>query len=500
MDDVRLPAEAEELLHLLDDYAVGGSYVTPGTPSYANLKTNRVALSTREDWISMEAVHLNAAGRSRANAYADLGKRYDPSAPQMDRVLLMDFDIYTKVGTLKVEEALTPEIVLERLKAAGVTMPYCYSLSGTPGNFHMLWVLETPSVRQSTMTQLKGIYSYWGADTAFTNSTMRNPLYALAETHFWPEWVDEVPLLPSIADMVPTGFLPALPEKAPVRKKAPRRASSPSNETLFRVRLSDSALEDRMSKAVEGNGRWYLLRSWIARKIMDVYRRLGKVFTNIEIETLVHEGNEMFQEPMDERRTNILIKYWTVDQQWYYVMRQRKAGLANYKADQMHREAVIKYFTAIDTRDVLTKYHRGEEVEISRELMDRINNYSGDRISPKSKQIRRSYLAYVLNLQPKDVIDKDTGEVLRVVSPERQLEKILVKGRQKEYSREEYYSYLDEELVEVDTPGGLTDLYDFCIMVSNNQTKIVHKFETAGDRQRVESMDKPPPREVLYAC
>ena len=111
------------LLSLLDDYSVGGTKVTPGVPSYANLRQRRRALKTVEDWTSFEAIHINAAGASLRNAYKDLGWRHDPPTEFQDRVVLMDFDIYDKEGNPK-GVVITPDEVLSRLQSEGFPLPY----------------------------------------------------------------------------------------------------------------------------------------------------------------------------------------------------------------------------------------------------------------------------------------------------------------------------------------------------------------------------------------
>ena len=496
----QIPDEALQMLHLLGDYAVGGPHITPGTESFQHLKVKRQALKTPSDWATFEAIHINAAARSLQAAYETLGMERPSSATLYDRVLLMDFDVYDKSGQAK-GVVITPQEVLARLKAEGVPLPYCYSYSGTPGNFHMLWIFRVPVIRQRTMHLLRGLYSYWGADPAYTNSTMRNPIYRCVNpnsagegTHWWTEWSETTPLIDRATDLAPHHL--TLPLEGDTSAKASKLSrNSEKKATLapsskFKSRLTDQALEDLMNGAVDGEGRWYLLRSWVIRHINKYFKLSGKPLPASAVQEVISEGNAKFGEPVGPHRVKELTTYWTAKQQWHYVLRQRRAGEHNDYARASHQAALTRYFEIIDMRDSLEKTLSDSAYKLPPHLQELDKLYDGNRVGRNGK-ITHTYVAWMLGIEERDVIDKDTGEILSTVSPQNQVKNILASGRRGKYTRAEYEelksSAPSQELI---PEGELTS-------PDKVGTMITGLLESADLPRPV---PEHPPKGLLYVC
>ena len=427
------------LLQRLDDYAVGGREVTPAAESFNNLKTRRVGLGTVTSWTNYEAVHINPAYKSLNSAYDFL--RLDGPLPGnfMDRVLVMDFDIYDKSGNLKALQEVTPDEILDRLLEGGFPLPYCYIQSGTAGNFHMMWVYKYPKPRVFVKGFLRKVYRSWGADPRFTNSTMRNPLYLEAHdpssVHWWDEWATREPLLEEVSDLITEDD-----SKKPSGSTR-TRVATPSEGGLFQPRLSQTQLEFRMRQARDGDGRWHLLRSWLLRRIMSAYDGVG--IPPNDMMSLAEWGNQLFSQPMEDRRVRELAGYWTPARQEWYVARQVKAGESNPKAILEHKQAVLKYFEVYDLREELLHYLKIGLDNLPQDLRERDRQYQGRKLAP-TKTPCYAYLAWMLRWEDRDEIDMDTGEVLNTTTAAAQVRSILSNGNRQEYSREEYLSFLED--------------------------------------------------------
>ena len=441
-----LSLEARGLLTALDDYSVGGRSVTPAAPSYSNLKVKRVGIKTEDDWTLFEAVHINPARKSLRTACESLGVEFDSSLMD-DRVLLLDFDNYSKDGIIKVPEATSPHQLIHRLKSLGMPLPYCIMQSGTPGNFHALWVYKTPQDRNVNKYHLRLASLYWGSDPEYTNSTMRNPLYLEAHQRgrvtWWTSWASMEPLLGSAGDLVPRGF------EAEVRKKSKTVKNStnlwvPSNRGNFKDRLSDSQLEAVMREATDGSGRWHMIKSWIIRRINESIINNERPLNSKEVWEALQQGNSLFAEPMDNRRLEEIKKYWSEARQKSYFDRQTIAGSSNYQAKENHEEALKRYFYVLDFKTDLEHHTKVAIGELTPELQALDRQYEGKRVAPRGG-LCYDYIAWMLQVQPKLVVDPSTGEVLKEISPATQVKNILVNGKRYGYTREEYLELTNDQ-------------------------------------------------------
>lgn len=437
-----LPQEAEQLLYLLDDYSVGGSVVTPSVESYDNLRELRRPITSPEDWMHKEGVHFNPSSRSIESSYKYLGI----SAPtqMIDRVVVMDFDVYSKEGTLKGHET-TPQLVIEKMKELVVPLPYCYSYSGTPGNFHMMWVLDKPTPRGTTGF-IREVYRFWGADPNFKNSTMRNPIFRYFNpnmegqtTHWWTEWTDSLPTISSERDLAPKGLDQTLLVPPVTRKIEDSEGASRnkvlSGDGLFRHKMTDHALESTMAKAVDADGRFFLLKSWVMRQVW----KHGGGIPFQEVLALAKKGNSMFKEPMSFHRVLAIAKYWTLDKQSRHIHRQTKAGDSEHNRN-LHRESLKHYFEVIDFRDMASN-SSPESWPVDMRVRD--SQFSGTK-KAKNGSITYEYLAWMFHYEDKEIVWKSTGEI-HVVTPTNQMRNMLKHGAKKGYSREAYEEVLAEE-------------------------------------------------------
>lgn len=486
------------LLSLLDDYSVGGTKVTPGVPSYANLRQRRRALKTVEDWTSFEAIHINAAGASLRNAYKDLGWRHDPPTEFQDRVVLMDFDIYDKEGNPK-GAVITPDEVLHRLQSEGFPLPYCYTQSGTSGNFHMMWVFSSPQPRAGNMNLLKEVYSYWGADPAYTNSTMRNPIFSSVqpnhEVHWWSEWSDQPPTLDKVQDLYPRTTVPVIkvPEGVLQRGRS-KSTTAPSSKGKFRNRLSDKQLVQLMQEAEDQDGRWYMLRSWVARHMRKAVLESGEALSNRQVAELVEEGNQLLKEPLELHRVRSIVSYWSPSQQWEYVIRQRRAGEANThirsRALSSREAAATRYFEVLDFRDKVATYLANNNFPPHLSTLN--ETYTGTRSDRKGVPCY-AFIAWLLEISPREIIDKDTGEVTREIPPATQVRSILTNGKKAGYTRGDCKT----EDSSGEEPLGGPDILDEVMRVAN-LTPL-----SQGPRLGVHEAHGPPQvrkKGILYAC
>ena len=438
-------------LHHINDYSVGGEFVTPGIESYSFLQQRRRALACPEDWLYNEAVHINPAAASLRTAFDSLGWR-DKDVPDdiYVRVVLLDFDIYDKNGQARsMFRRITPESLIDLLNETGYPLPYCIVKSGTPGNFHALWVLKTPMARSKNREFLPNIYTYWESDLNYTNSTMRNPIHAeqwLGTTTWWTAWSDTPPLLDHPSDLLPEGFILADRDICeefhnPARKNSKIKRSK---RGLLLPRMSEEQLLEAMKIARDGDGRWYLLRSWMNRAIFRRFQETDRPYSPSEIEYLANSGNQIFSEPMTVARVQKLASYWSPQQQVRYVARQRRAGHCSDRSWAMHKEAVIKHFRAKDLQALLKACYLEGTQEVPAHLQERDRAYTGPRVTP-NRRITSAYLAWMLGVEDKDVVDPATGEVLRTIPAAKQVVHALAEGKRKGYEREAYQDYLREE-------------------------------------------------------
>lgn len=433
-----LPQEAEQMLHLLDDYSVGGTVVTPSVESYKNLRELRKPMTSQDDWIHREGVHFNPSSRSVESSHRYLGlprpKEY------ADRVVVMDFDVFSKEGELK-GDLITPEGVISKMKDKGVPLPYCYSYSGTPGNFHMMWILDEPTPRGTTGF-IRSVYNYWGADPNFKNSTMRNPIYryfnpnsAGQTTHWWTEWADVLPTLATERDLVPQealdAFSPAVERDVKDSKKAKRVLSG---EGMFRHKMTEHSLEATMKKAKDADGRFYLLKSWMMRQIW----KHGGGLQFHEVLDLAKKGNSLFKEPMTFYRVLSIAKYWTLDKQQRHIYRQSRAGDTEHNRS-LHKKGLKHYYEVQDFKDMVNSTPIEEWPE---DIRERDSQFQGVRRARGS--LTYDYLAWMFHYTDKEIIWKSTGEV-HIVSPANQMRNMLKHGAKKGYSREEYEQIVIEE-------------------------------------------------------
>lgn len=510
-----IPKEGYEFLDILQDHAVGGKFLTPGIMSYSNMNVKRTALLTPADWAKYEGVHVNAAKSSLTAAYKDAGWSLKTLPRTLyDRVLVLDFDIYNKDGSLSEgQEPITPKSVIERLKSEGRPLPFCYTYSETKGNFHMIWVYDKPQIRAKDNQIAKGIAAYWGADTMFTNSIMRNPIYRTLHlnthnqgTHWYTEWTDTSPRLQKKEDVAPVWEKVA--EKGLLAK--PLQLNKEIKKTLrrgckygkFQFRLSDAALHAIMATAKDGDGRWYMLRSFITRKIMQVWREAARVLTASEIRAVVDEGNSMFAEPMCNRRKASLAVYWTTKQQYAYVNRQKAAG-DNWYTRMRHRQGVVFYFQVIDMKKHLAD-HLADPIahpltDEQQELSDR---FTGRKYHGKVPIL--SYIAWMLQVEPTYKTDPGTGEMTVAVTPTARVKSIIGNAYSQKWDREEYERILTEEAENEEAAELSGEVNDEPLPANPSS----HEPELTGKQiscklpelKRPQRSNSPPTKGRLYAC
>lgn len=506
----QIPSEGLQFLHLIQDRVVGGTHTTPGIPEFSKIKTPRTALLTLDDWTSYEAVHINAARGSLQSAFKNSNLGTPVISTLWDRVLIMDFDIYQKDGTLRSpdEIPITPESIITRLKVEGRPLPFCYAYSGTPGNFHMIWVYDTPQVRSSTMLDSRGITAYWGADPKFTNSTIRNPIYRALHpnsagqgTHWWTEWSDSVPTLHNKLDLAPQGVWANTSSKVgnsnKQSKKLDKEPTHRSPRGRFKARLSYPALVQLMMGAKDGDGRWCMLRSWIIRHINEHIASTGRCLSYLQLQEIIQEGNDLFGESVSSYRKKALAAYWTPKQQWAYVNRQKAAGENNWRAQFTHRVAIKKYFEIIDMKELLTKHKEDPQAHpLSDDLAQRANLYP-DRKYHGSTPIA-SYVAWMIGYTG-EYIDELTGELTVGPSPYRYVRDRLGNGRRLGYTRREYEEILALEATEasqgeeeIDTPAEAGS-----VEVQLTTPPLPSRLAESNTQLRATS---PPKKERLYAC
>ena len=430
---------AQQMVEFLDDYAVGGKCVTPATESYQDLHHRRVALRSMDDWESMEAIHLNPAKKSLEAAYRSIHLSESLPGKFIDRAVVLDFDNYSKDGRLKVKRAVTPDSLLEQMRSMSVPLPFCYIESHTPGNFHFVWIYKFPKPRDGSMHYLRKVYSYWKADVKYTNSTMRNPVYMEqhhpGSVHWWHEWSEEPPLLNSLDQLLPIEF----PEAVSSKFNSTSTHSIPSDKGRYNSGMSLSQLESQMRQARDGDGRWYLLKSWVSRKVTLKFQQSDSSFSIQEMWDVVNTGNEILLEPMDIRRVDIMARWWTSKRQGSYGRRQINAGLGNYAIMQKHKEAVIRYFDILEFKACLEAY-REYSIELPEPYYSRDVQFSGRKRAPRG--FTHDYIAHMLGVEDSEDIDPSTGEVLIKVTRESKIASSLRNGSNLKYSHAEFVSFV----------------------------------------------------------
>lgn len=426
-----LPILIEDFLDVLNDYAVGGTMVSPGLATYHHKSRLRTALSTREDWANNEGVHINPSKDSRATALRGIGLKDDEKYYE-DRVVLLDFDIYNKDGSLKAENPQTPQEVMNRLVTGGFPLPYYWLESGTPGNFHMVWVLKVPALREDARPWVKEAYHYWGADTRYTNSTMRNPVYlSLHEpdkVHWWPEWSAERPLLEDVSQLLPSDY------EVPLDTPHYQRPADYRPTYKYRTRMSLSQLEGSMRGAHDTEGRWHLLDSWVRRHIMKHHQTTGRTLHPKKVAEVVAQGNALFAEPLEARRIDSLLNYWSMAKQRWYISRQKAAGDNNEQAKYTHADAVVRYYEMVDFKEDLEKFLRGDNHNLGPTTVDRDQQFTGRKASTKG-QACYAYVAWMMGLSDSETVNLKTGEVTEVTGAN-QVKNLLANGKRAGYTRE----------------------------------------------------------------
>lgn len=309
-------------------------------------------------------------------------------------------------------------------------MPYCILETETKGNFHVMWVFRFCQSRNYVRKVLPALYAQWGCDERFTNSTMRNPLFLEKNKperlHWWDEWVDEEPLLDEATQLLKENIdekFYLVPDRIPEEKLG-----------KFRYRMTLPQLEKAISEAVPGDNRWMMLRSWTTRFIMSNYN--GTAITSRRLANNIRTINSKFKVPLESWRVNQLIRYWTPANQSNYVARQLSAGISNPNATPAHEEAVVKYFEVAGMRDRLNAFLRGEKGSLTAQEVSRVESYTGTAQAP-NKRATHALIAYMLNVQPTEKINKKTGEVT-VISPDRQIRSTLSNGKNLKYTKKEY--------------------------------------------------------------
>ena len=470
----------KRFLQRLDDYSCGGEVITPAILSYSRMDDVRDALVREVDWLGYEGVHLNPSGRSLKTASFGVGRAVMPGATYYDRVFMMDFDIYHKDGSLKAIEETTPEEVLERLRAEGAPLPYCYTYSGTPGNFHMFWLYSTPQPRLTNMMLPRAVYNYWGADPGFTNSIMRNPIYREANptdsgegTHWWPEWSETEPTLGHLSELY-MRVTPSTPDYSYVGEPEALYGNQPGcwapvtwgESFQYQTRLSDAALVRLMQQTAPKEGRWKILCRWVRRQIFKHFKAKDKPLTKAQLRDKIQEGNAFFEEPVEGTRIKDIEGYWTVKRQWAYVNRQRAAGALggtslrsgeSARSRKMHEDSLTYYFEIQDLRSLLEAYvaKNLDESVLSKDLLTRDGEFTGQRKARNGK-LRLEYVAFMARVKVKETIDPHTGEVTDVVTPEAQLKNLLAHGARMKYSREKYNEIVSG-LTTVDPSGKMRE-------------------------------------------
>lgn len=430
-------------LSRLDDYSLGGRHVTPATDSYTDLKHRRVGIGNLDDWNRYEAIHLNPAEKSLQTAYHHLRIRERAPKSTDDRVLVMDFDNYTKAGRAKVDRVITIEKLIERADWEELPLPYCIIKSETPGNFHAIWVLAHALPRKFSAEILSTLYRQWGSDERFTNSTMRNPLFYEGQMEgnssdkvlWWDQWAIEEPLLRYPADLLLT------PAEGVKKYKAPER--TPAHLMgKFKFRLTRTQLEDIMMESGIGDNRFLQLRSWGNHFVMENWD--GQAITSRSLSRALNKANKLFKDPLETWRVREIVKYWTPYQQEGYIKRQYSAG-KSYSHDRLHEDAVVKYFETKDMRDRLDAFLRGSEGSLTASEVSRLESFTERKQAP-NKLPTRALIAYMLELET-----NSDG-----TSPVNQVRATLSNGALLGYDYEEYKEIVAKraaiEVIEVVDP------------------------------------------------
>lgn len=477
-----LPLEAADFLEMLNDYAVGGTSISPGLARYSHKEQVRTALETVEDWINSEGVHLNPGRESQQTALRSMGL-LDSEEYYEDRVVSLDFDIYDKDGSLRGETSVTPEEILAHLKRENYPLPYYWLESGTPGNFHMVWVLKDPVEREAARPWVRAVYQHWGADPNFTNSTMRNPVYlsvhAPDKVRWWREWAEERPLLESVTDLLPT-------EWVSVGTPAPEmsRNSKVSSRENFKARMTVPQLEAAMARTGDGEGRWHLLCAWVRRHVRENLLATDSPLLTSQMHKMVARGNALFPTPMEKRRVDLIVQYWTAPRQRHYAARQRKAGKNNPHAQASRDKAREEFLELMGLRDTLTKFLRGDPHALSATQRELDSRFEGRRASTKG-EICYSYLAWMHQVAPKEVVDRRTGEV-REVSPANQVKNLIGNGRRAGYHKEK------EESPQTSPPK---KRHLVPSMIMSSKTTAFEHLTNPSTPERMSSSGQHPPRQ-----
>lgn len=449
---VELSPHMLELLHRMDDHAVGGRHISAGIPSF-DAKETRRELMDLEKWSTWEGVHFNPT-RDAIWKLARNGADIEVPSYVEDVVGQMDFDFYEKDGAPKVKNPPTWQDIIEKMKEVGAPLPYCVVPSGTPGNFHMLWIFDRPKTRGHFQSN-PDILAYWGADARFRNSTSRNPEFRVHNpdpagnvTHWWPEWADEIHVVEHIEDMVGVEYYVNIDDsyaEKPRTKVA--KTIKRHRERLAKERLTYPKLLARMAGATDGDGRFELLCNYTTYHIAKFYREHGRAALRPEVHDIVAEGNARFAEPMSVRRFAYITNYWGVLKQEEFIGHQYRAGMRNFKARESKLETMAFYFHILDLREELRKFEDGEAYSLTPDKLRRAVEFTERR--KHRGLITTKYVAHVADVWTEEKVDEETGEVTPPELAVRRLVKLLSHGVERGYRREdmeEGYAQLQRDI------------------------------------------------------
>ena len=396
----------------------------------------RQGLRTKQDWSELQGVHLNPGPKTLQSTKM----HYDKKQLLLDRVMYLDFDIYAKDGSVNPKmgdrEVQTPGSVLSYLEDHDLPLPFFWLESNTKGNFHMAWVYSEPISREESYPFRKAVELALGADTRFTNSTMRNPIATAntgKEVHWYNEWTDSAPTLDH-----PKFLIPSLTELGEDAAEDTKRPTSRSQYSFIKSKMSKNYLLKVMSKATDGDGRWEMLRT-IFKKILWKYAEEHDGFFSPEqVLQILNSLNSFFLTPISEGRIEAMASYWTLNQQKRYWYRQSQASTSPVFTPRKD-QAVLKYFK-IKKMDAILRhiFQTGEDLPSSLRTLD--SSFTGERYGKRGAPTNE-YLAHMTAIKSTERITSE-GEVV-VTSPANVVRASLANGNRKQYTEEDLRQALE---------------------------------------------------------
>lgn len=380
----------------IGDYAVGGDVVTPVLMQDGNWTGKRVGLKTLEEWTLKEFVHLCPGPSVERSVMEGLGLEYDDDTPRW-RTFVLDFDVYGKDGEAK-GPAFTADEVIESMREAGVPLPYACVPSGTPGNFHLVFVFRdaqtaVPGSRRNACVNM------WGSDPGFTYGLSRNPVYYSyhpasggRRTRWWIEWSAEAPYIDSVDDLIPDGQTPSTKlKKSHVSYSGDRGGTW----DRWRPHMTLLQLTENIKGAKDGDGRWKMLRSMLTRTIYAYTRDTGEYLTRTQRFEVLQAYNALLEEELPYSGLVNLADYYNKKQMRKLVHRMSKAGQCRSNV-RAKTASVIRYFKLAHMREQVTAMCLGKIPWLTSEMEERFHSF--ERYKPLNQgRATARFLAHVLD-------------------------------------------------------------------------------------------------------